>query len=174
MASAALIAGLTLGVPAASASTPGCTSGTYYGYCGTQADNGSPVLVIDNSRQIGALNNPVIGWTDSASDPATDWLQLAYAGNSSLGVMFIWAPGGMPTDWCMADPGNGRVVLRGCNGGSWQRWIASTVAISPGYYTWANRATHRILQANGHGGQLTTGTAPAAVPTGSQQWKFSD
>jgi hypothetical protein len=110
---------------AASASTPGCTGGPWLGYCATQADDASPALVIDAKGQKAAYNNPVIGWTDSTTDPATDWFQLAYAGDSTLGVMFAFAPGGAISDWCMSDPGNGQVVERQCNGSNWQRWIAT-------------------------------------------------
>jgi hypothetical protein len=110
---ATIIAGAVAIPASASASTPECTSGTYTGYCGTQANNGSPVLVMDNSKQRTAINNPVIGWTDSSTDPATDWFQLAYAGDNALGVMFFWAPTGVNLDLCVADPGNGRVVS-GC------------------------------------------------------------
>src|SRR6185437_12098584 len=105
---AAIIAGAVAIPASASASTPECTSGTYTGYCGTQASNVSPVLVMDNSRQRDAVNNPVIGWTVSSSEPATAWVQLAFAGDNSLGVMFFWAPTGVNLDLCVADPGNGR------------------------------------------------------------------
>jgi hypothetical protein len=167
---ATIIAGAVAIPASASASTPECTSGTYTGYCGTQADNGSSVLVMDNRRQRAAVNNPVIGWTDSSTDPATDWFQLAFAGDNSLGVMFFWAPTGVNLDLCVADPGTGRVVLRVCNGSNWQRWVAK--ATSGGFFTWTNRATHRILQANARGAQLTT-VAPPSTPTGNEEWKFS-
>jgi hypothetical protein len=55
---ATIIAGAVAIPASASASTPECTSGTYTGYCGTQANNGSPVLVMDNSKQRTAINNP--------------------------------------------------------------------------------------------------------------------
>jgi len=134
---AAIIAGAVAIPASASASTPECTSGTYTGYCGTQANNGSPVLVMDNSKQRAAVNNPVIGWTDSSTDPATDWVQLAFAGDNSLGVMFFWAPTGVNLDLCVADPGNGRVVLRVCNGSNFQRWVAT--ATSGGFFTWTKQ-----------------------------------
>ena len=89
------IAALVVVAQGAQASTPECTNGTYNGYCATQIDNGSPVLAMDNSNQQQAVDNPVIGWTDSGSAPATDWFQLAYAGDNSLGVMFFWAPTGV-------------------------------------------------------------------------------
>ena len=171
MAVPVTIAALVLAAQGAQASTPECTNGTYHGYCATQIDNGTPVLVMDNSKQREAVDNPVVGWTDSSSDPATDWVQLAYAGDNSLGVMFFWAPTGVNLNLCVADPGNGHVVLRECNGSNWQRWIAAPVG-STGFFTWANRATHRILQSGAKGSQLVTVT-PSATTSGNQEWKFS-
>ena len=165
------MAALVLTAQGARASTPECINGTYHGYCATQIDNGTPALVIDNSGQREAADNPVIGWTDSSADPATDWFQLAYAGDNSLGIMFFWAPTGVNLDLCMADPGNGHVVLRQCNGSNYQRWIAAPVG-SSGFFTWTNRATHRILQSGAKGAQLVTVTA-SATTSGNQQWKFS-
>lgn len=156
---------------AASASTPGCTGGALHGYCGTQATDTTPALVMDSSGQRAAYGNPIIGWTDSTTDPAADFFQLAYAGDNTLGVMFMYAPGGAISGMCVADPGDGHVVLRTCNGGNWQRWIPAEISAS-GYYTWTNRATHRILMANGKGGQLTT-VAPPNIPAQVQAWKFS-
>lgn len=170
----ATAAALVLSAQGAQASTSGCTSGAYAGYCGTQVNNSSlgvPALVMDSAGQSAALDNPIIGWTDSASDPATDWFQLPYEGNPSLGVMFFFAPGGAITGMCASDPGNGRVVLRGCNGSNWQRWVA-TASSYTGFYIWTNRATGRILSAGNKGAQLTTVPEPNKPP-GNQQWAFS-
>jgi len=166
-----MVAALGLTAQGAQASTPECLNGTYHGYCASQIDNGSPALVIDNSGQREAINNPVIGWTDSSTDPATDWFQLAFAGDKSLGVMFFWAPTGVNLNLCMSDPGDGHVVLRICNGSNWQRWIAAPVG-SAGFFTWTNRATHRILQSGAKGAQLVT-VAPSSGVSGNQMWKFS-
>jgi hypothetical protein len=165
------LAAVVLAAQGAQASTPGCTGGAYFGYCATQADNGSPVLVLDSSGQRATYDNPVIGWTDSTSDPATDWFQLAYAGESSLGVMFGFAPNGVISNMCAADPGNGLVVLRTCNGSNWQRWIPAQVG-STGFFTWTNRATGRILQSGAKGSQLVT-VSPSTTTSGNQEWKFS-
>ena len=170
------IAAVALGANSAQASTRACTNGPLFEYCGTQSNNGSPVLVIDSRGQSAALNNPVIGWSDSTSDPATDWFQLPYSGIPPLiapdaGVMFFFAPNGVISQMCMSDPGDGHVVLRGCNGSNWQRWILTEIR-GTGYYTWTNRATHRILQAGPLGAQLVTVTPPATT-TGTQQWHFS-
>ena len=85
--------------------------------------------------------------------------------------MFFFAPNGVISQMCMSDPGDGHVVLRGCNGSNWQRWILTEVR-GTGYYTWTNRATHRILQAGPPGAQLVTVTPPATT-TGTQRWHFS-
>ena len=165
------IAALVLTAQGAQASTPGCTSGPFVGWCGTQVDNGAPPLVIDSSHQSAATDNPVIGWTNSTTDPATDWFQLAFAGENSLGVMFFFAPNGVLSYMCMSDPGDGHVRLRGCNGSNWQRWILTEIR-GTGYYTWTNRATHRILQSGAKGAQLTTVTQGSMISP-NQQWQFA-
>jgi hypothetical protein len=114
----------------------------------------------------------VIGWSDSASDPGTDWFQLNYAGDNSLGVMFVYAPKGVISGMCASDPGDNHVVLRGCNGSNWQRWIPAQVG-SSGYFTWTNRATHKILQSGAKGSQLVTVTQ-GTTTSGNQRWKFSN
>jgi hypothetical protein len=170
----AAAAAMLLAAQGAQASTPGCTGGAYTGYCGTQVNNASlgvPALVMDSAGQGTGTNNKVIGWTDSTTDPGTDWFQLPYAGTPSLGVMFIYAPNGIVSGMCASDPGDGHVLLRGCNGSNWQRWIATATDYT-GFYTWTNRATHKILQSGGKGAQLTTTTPPAKFP-GNQQWAFS-
>src|SRR5690242_13075277 len=103
VAAGALAGGILTASPAL-ASTPGCTAGAYAGYCGTQADNAALVLVINARGRSAGYGNPVIGWTDSSSDPATDWFQLAYKGDPALGVMFEFAPGGTLTNMCASDP----------------------------------------------------------------------
>jgi hypothetical protein len=162
------VAAVLLAAQGARAATPRCTSGAYFGYCATQADNGSPVLVMDSAGQRTTTDNRVISWPDSTSDPATDWFQLPYGGDNSLGVMFVFAPNGRISNMCAADPGDGRVVLRGCNGSNWQRWMPAEVG-STGFITWMNRATHRILQSGAKGSQLVT-VSPPKTTTGNQQW----
>ena len=165
-----VVALLTAG--SASASTPDCTTGFLSGYCGTQADNGTPVLVMDSKGQGISDNNPVIGWVNSSTDPGTDFFQLPYEGDNALGVMFDFTPSGYTApDLCVSDPGNGKVVLRPCSGSNWQRWVASEVGTS-GYYEWVNRATHRMLIATKLGAQLTT-IAVQTVPGGNGEWKFT-
>jgi hypothetical protein len=170
IAATAALGVLVLPATGASASTPGCTSGPWLGYCGTQVND--LALVIDSQGQSAAYGNPVIGWTDSTSDVATDFFQLAYAGDSSLGVMFQYAPGGVFSGMCLSDPGNLKIVLRPCNGSNFQRWTAVAVSTPPGDYAWYNRANNLYLTTHGKGGQLTD-AAPAAPPSAAQEWKFS-
>lgn len=170
IAAAVAVAVLVLAAQGAQASTPGCTTGAFTSYCGTQANNASTMLVLDSAGQGTAVNNKVIGWPNSTADPGTDWFQLDFGGNAALGVMWVFAPGGVISNMCAADPGNGLVVLRGCNGSNWQRWVATPTSVA-GFQTWTNRATHRILQSGARGAQLVT-VAPPTTSAGNQQWRF--
>jgi hypothetical protein len=163
--------GFVLAAQGAQASTTACTTGTYTSYCGTQANNAATALVLDSAGQGTTTNNHVIGWPNSVSDAGTDWVQLNYGGSAANGVLWIFAPHGVISNMCAADPGNGLVVLRGCNGSNWQRWIGTPVSGQAGFFTWTNRATHRILQSGTKGQQLVT-VAPPTTPTPSQQWRF--
>ena len=82
------------------------------------------------------------------------------------------APGGVLSGMCMSDPGTGHVVLRGCNGSNWQRWIRTEVP-GTGGHSWINRATHGILSAAPPGAQLVTVSPPSTPPAGPQLWHFS-
>lgn len=166
----AAVAGLVLAAQGAQASTSACTTGAYTSYCGTQANNASTALVLDSAGQGITTDNKVIGWPNSTSDAGTDWVQLAYGSEAANGVMWIFAPNGIISNMCASDPGNGLVVLRGCNGSNWQRWLSTPVSTT-GFQTWTNRATHRILQSGAKGAQLITVTPPT-TPAGSQEWRF--
>jgi hypothetical protein len=163
---------LGLAAQGAQASTTACTTGAFTSYCGTQANDAVPGLVLDSAGQKTTSNNKVIGWTNSTSDPAADWVQLAYGGNPALGMMWVFAPNGVISNMCAADPGDGLVVLRQCNGSNWQRWISTPDTEVPGFQRWTNRATQRILQSGAKGAQLTT-VAPPNKAAPNQIWKFS-
>ena len=117
------IAVLAFAAQGAQASTSACTRGAYSGYCGTQANNASTDLVLDSAGQKTTTNNKVIGWPNSTSDPGTDWVQLAFGGSAANGVMWIFAPNGVISNMCAADPGDNHIVLRACNGSNFQRWV---------------------------------------------------
>jgi hypothetical protein len=165
------IAVLAFAAQGAQASTSACTRGAYSGYCGTQANNASTDLVLDSAGQKTTTNNKVIGWPNSTSDPGTDWVQLAFGGSAANGVMWIFAPNGVISNMCAADPGDNHIVLRACNGSNFQRWVATPVSGQAGFQTWTNLATHKILQSGARGGQLITVTRPT-TPTPSEQWRF--
>lgn len=171
IAAPATVVALVLAAQGAQASTTACTTGTYTSYCGTQANDAVPGLVMDSKDQSSAYDNPIIGWTNSTTDPATDWVQLAYGGDAANGMMFIFAPNGVISNMCASDPGDGKVRLRTCNGSNWQRWIAAD-SETAGFVTWTNRATHKILASGAKGAQLTT-VAPPSHPGGNLIWKFS-
>jgi hypothetical protein len=173
-ATAVSAAGATLMLAAqgAQASTTACTRGAYEGYCGTQANNDIPGLVLDSAGRGTAPNTKVIGWPDSTTDPGTDWFQLPYGGNSANGFMFVFAPRGVISNMCASDPGDGRVVLRGCNGSNWQRWISSADPEVPGFQRWTDAATQRILASGAKGAQMVT-VAPPNKTAPNQIWKFS-
>lgn len=184
--SAAAVASISVAalLPAlrASASTSGCTSGTYAGYCGTQSDAEAVRLSFDVRQQGAFVNNLVIAYPNSATDPAADFLQLAYRGNIALGTFFEYAPGGIASNLCMSDPGGGYpsnpggpngIVLRTCNGSGFQRWVAAHV---PGdhFQTWKNLATGKIIRSNGRGRQLTDVPMPnPPVPANYETWEFA-
>lgn len=165
-------AALVLAAQAAQASTTACTRGAYTAYCGSQANDDVPGLVIDSAGQGTGTDNHVIGWPDSTTDPGTDWFQVAYGGDPALGMMWVYAPSGRISNMCAADPGNGFVVLRVCNGSNWQRWISTPDPEVPGFQRWTNRATQRILQSGAKGAQLAT-VAPPNKAAPNQIWKFS-
>ena len=166
-------AALVLGAQGAQASTAGCTAGAYAGYCGTQINNATlgSSLVLNAAGNSAKYNTKVIGWTNSSSNKGDDWFQLPYGGNPASGVEFVYAPHGLISNMCAADPGNNKVVLRPCNGSNFQRWVATSTDYR-GFYTWTNRATHKTLQSNGKGAQLTTATRPGKT-SGRQQWAFT-
>jgi hypothetical protein len=171
MAAPVTIAALALAAQGAQASTSACTTGAYTSYCGTQANNAATFLVLDSAGQGTTTNNKVIGWLNSTSDPGTDWVQLDYGGSAANGVMWIFAPNGVISNMCAADPGSSQVVLRPCNGSNWQRWIGTPVSGQAGFFIWTNRATHKILESGAKGAQLTTVTPPT-TPISSEQWRF--
>lgn len=76
-----VLVGFVLVPASARASTPGCTNGAYFGFCATQVNNQANPLVFDDFRQGFGFDNPVVGWVNSDTDPATDFFQLDFAGD---------------------------------------------------------------------------------------------
>lgn len=81
----------------------------------------------------------------SASDPATDCSSSTTRATHRSASWSGSPLAGKISGMCASDPDDGHVVLRPCNGPDFQRWIAAQVGFT-GYFTWTNRATHRILR----------------------------
>lgn len=121
---AASIALALLGIGSASASTSGCVSGAFAGYCHVVTDQSSPGLSIDVFRQGAVAGNKVIGFTDSDGDKATDFLVF----NRGNDVFFVYAPNGQPTDLSLSEPAKGSgVELRYANALGWQTYAKTPV-----------------------------------------------
>lgn len=178
---AAALAALALPVVAtgqADASTPGCTTGVYAGYCGTQTDaEGPAALSFDVFRQSAKVNTPIIGFPNSNTDPATDFFTFAYQGGTTK--VFEYAPNGRASGLCISEPSaQAGLVLRGCNGSAFQRFTPKAITdpalpSAPPTFTWANVESGDIIAAHGRAAQLTGVLAPGAVPPATERWTFS-
>lgn len=121
---------------AASASTPGCATGTYASYCGTETDHEPAPLSFDVYKQQTADDTPIIGYPDSSTDPATDFFTFGYQGGSNK--IFEYAPNGVASNMCITVKGYGtagKLVLESCGGWTWQQFTATPAATG---YNWAN------------------------------------
>ncbi len=172
---AALGVGLALfAVKPAAASTPGCTGGAYAAYCGTQTDAETPAMSWDVYRQAAKVNQPVIAYPDSDSDRALDFVALAASpGSATSAKMFIYAPGGVISNLCIAEPYQGaKLILRDCNGSAWQLFTAVAVNDSTTVFEWKNAATGDVVSADGIRSPLT-GEAPPSTPGAGVEWTMA-
>jgi hypothetical protein len=174
---AALVAALGIvlalaGVKPAAASTPGCTAGAFAGYCGTQTDQETPAMSWDVYRQAVKVNQPLIAYPNSDSDPAVDFAALAPGtGNVEGAKMFIYTPRGAITDLCITEPFQGaQLLLRVCNGSAWQVFTAKQV--SGNLYEWVNQATGDVVSADGIRSPLT-GVPPPSTPGPAVEWTLA-
>ncbi len=175
---AAVIAGLGValalaGVKPAAASTPGCTTGAFAGYCGTETDGETPAMSWDVKQQAARAGQPIIAWPDSDSDRALDFVALKPGtGNVQAAKMFIYAPDGLITNLCISEPFQGAaLVLKACNGSQWQIFTAQQVSDTSSY-EWVNQATGDVVSANGIRSPLT-GIAPPSTPGPGVEWTFA-
>ena len=114
----------------------------------------------DVYRQHAAVGTPVIGWPATQHDPATHFLKEAEGSH----FRFEYAPAGTGTGLCVSNPGDGALVLRGCNAGVWQQFdYAAGHVISV--------VSGGIVNPDGTGAQLTAG--PAAVPWGGSRYAWT-
>ena len=102
----------------------------------------------------------IVGWTATRADPATHFIRLN--GTHPGAYKFEYAPNGVATGLCVADPGGGwasdplpdGLILTPSNNGPWQQFIPQPDG------TLKNLATGLVVNPNGTGAQLRGGTAP--------------
>lgn len=134
LAGAAAVAGAS----GASATTVACAS-AFGDQCGTFAGvnlQATPHDVFwDVKGTTAKANVPVIGYgANSASDKATDYVKVLHIGvvpglgasnSTTKSYSFVYTPNGVWSNLCVADTGTHLLTLRTCNGGQFQRFIAS-------------------------------------------------
>ena len=114
----------------------------------------------------------IAGWTATKADPATHFIRLP--GTVAGAYKFEYAPNGVGTGLCVADPGGGwasdplpdGLILTVSNNGPWQQFIPQPNG------TLKNVATGLIINPNGTGAQLRGGTA--ASPWGGSVYTWTD
>jgi hypothetical protein len=114
----------------------------------------------------------IAGWTATKADPATHFIRLP--GTVPGAYKFEYAPNGVATGLCVADPGGGwasdplpdGLILTASNNGPWQQFIPQSNG------TLKNVATGLIVSPNGSGAQLR-GTA-AATSWGGSAYTWTD
>jgi|SRR5579872_372721 len=169
-----LAAGISVAVWSdAKASTPGCTTGAWAGYCGTQTDAESPAMSWDVYKQRAAVGNKLIAWPDSDTDRAVDFVAVKPGTNSDGNAkFFVYAPDGQVTNLCVSEPSpRAGLVLAQCNGSAFQVFTAVPIA-GTDLFEWVNKASGDVVAAVGIRSQLT-GEAPPSTPGPGVEWSFT-
>lgn len=117
----------------------------------------------DVFQQRQRVNQPVVGWTATQHDPATHFIVTSEGSN----LRFEYAPSGVGVGLCISNPGSGLLVLRGCNTGPWQQFIPVTVG---GKSYLESAVGHGVVNPNGKGAQLFTGSAPTSWGGSVYNW----
>ena len=169
LVTAAVLGPLSLGLSAtASASarpaiTPACSHGPLAGSCGTQVSASSPALGLAAVKA--AQNQQVTGKSDLTTS-ATDWYWFT-GPSGQKGAEF--APSGKESGYCLAQTSVGSaVVLRHCNGSTWQQWNFNNADNG----TWANLATSQVLAVTKQAQPVLAVTLAGAAPTPYEQFTF--
>jgi hypothetical protein len=118
----------------------------------------------DVYRQHDSVNTPIVGWPATQADPATHFLRTQLGSGN---YTYQYAPDGTGTGLCVSNPGDGFLVLRGCNGSVWQQFSAVTVSGTPYLVSAVNG---QVVNPDGKGGQLRTGPAPVSWGGSDYQW----
>lgn len=121
------------------------------------------------------VNAPIVGWTASASDPATVFDLVANThGGWSLVAM---GADGISTGLCVSDPAGGwpadpggpsGLVLRACNGSAFQGF---TDVIASGHDALTSDISGGYVNPHGKGAQLTVDLAPVAWSGWQYTWQ---
>jgi hypothetical protein len=118
----------------------------------------------DVYRQHDSVNTPIVGWPATQADPATHFLRTQLGSGN---YTYQYAPDGTGTGLCVSNPGDGFLVLRGCNGSVWQQFSAVTVGGRPYLVSAVNG---QVVNPAGKGAQLRTGPAPVSWGGSDYQW----
>lgn len=127
----------------------------------------------DVYRQRAEVNTVIVSWAATGADPATHFLREA--GSVSGAYRYEYAPAGAGTGLCVSNPDGSYVgdpagptglVLRGCNLSVFQQFKPGSgnelISVANG----------QIVNPNGTGAQLYTGTSP--VSWGGSAWTWED
>lgn len=194
LAAGAVLAFTPVNSWAAVQATPGCTLAAPIG-CGSELSIYRG-LAMDSKGQLPVQGNPVIAFSYSTTDPALDFIfspaprqnwTAPLPAPSSVWKTFEYAPLGVPSGYCVADPdmagtGGHGLILSKCNPDSgFQAWHASGPdavtrtdgGVTQSGFEWINAADGRAMSVSdttgpgqtvpGRAVQLTT--VPALAPT---------
>ena len=128
----------------------------------------------DSYRQHDYAGAIIVGWTATASDPATHFLMNN--GSHSGYFQFEYAPTGSGSGLCVSDPGGGwgsdplrdGLILTNCNSGPFQQFLPQSDG------TLVNLATGLIVDPAGKGGQLRGGSSAVGWGGSSYTWESGE
>jgi hypothetical protein len=128
----------------------------------------------DSYRQHDYAGAIIVGWTATASDPATHFLMNN--GSHSGYFQFEYAPTGSGSGLCVSDPGGGwgsdplrdGLILANCNSGPFQQFLPQSDG------TLVNLATGLIVDPAGKGGQLRGGSSAVGWGGSSYTWESGE
>jgi hypothetical protein len=157
--------------PTARSATVGCNALTGgNGVCGSVALKFGHYS-LDVYQQRAQVNNKIILWTKSNTDPAQDFYAAQY-NHTPNQFTAEYAPNGIRSGLCVSFPSTARAstaVLRACNEGPWQ-----TFSVQPGigsYVEIKNQASGLVMEDRGFGNQGTRVDQWDANGGDNQLWK---
>jgi hypothetical protein len=159
--------------PAARSATIGCNALTGgNGVCGSVALKFGHYS-LDVYQQRAQVNNKIILWTKSNSDPAQDFYAAQYNHTPNQFTM-EYAPNGIRSGLCVSFPSTtlgSTAVLRHCNEGPWQTDSVKPVSAGGSYFEIKNQASGLVMEDRGFGNQGTRVAQWSANGGDNQLWK---